>query len=179
MKYGLKTDIQPDTKPKLKLSSQGVGGQKIYKGNPVSWTVDPLTGCLPWTSFDSEETTDDELVRKAQTAGLGLAVPPVQDYSALIKLLSGSNPYSTAPATSTNGNSSSPNTSSGNGTNSNSGGSTTKMPKPSKNSKAIGSTNPGTVTTYSKPGGGTYQTITYTDVQGKPVEKVVFGKVRK
>lgn len=56
-------DYGPPTKPRLVITA--LGGVKAAVSNPLSWTVDPLTGCIPWPSLSGGQDANSEAIREA------------------------------------------------------------------------------------------------------------------
>jgi hypothetical protein len=96
--------LGPGTAIRPRLSRRGIGGFLMVRGNPVSFTVDPIIGCVPFLSLNGGRDAQSQATRNALDAQPGESTS-----SFLAGLLPGLAPAdpttpSTATPPATNGN---------------------------------------------------------------------------
>jgi hypothetical protein len=64
-RWTLPTDMGPSASPRIpRLTKRGIGGVKAILGNPVSFTVDPILGCLPWVTLKGGQDSNSQRARQ-------------------------------------------------------------------------------------------------------------------
>jgi hypothetical protein len=58
-------NLGPNTGIRPRLSRRGIGGFLFVGGNPVSFTVDPIIGCVPFLSLKGGRDAQSEATRSA------------------------------------------------------------------------------------------------------------------
>lgn len=68
-------NLGPKTAIRPRLSRRGIGGFLFVGGNPVSFTVDPIIGCVPFLSLKGGRDAQSQATRNAlEQQGEGSAI---------------------------------------------------------------------------------------------------------